>query len=59
MKTLRISDETHRELMKIGSYEETMDDSSKKWLLRWKESTVKNNHVSYLDEIKQGSRADL
>ncbi len=59
MKTLRISDETHRELMKIGSYEETMDDIIKKLLLHWKESTVKNNHVSYLDEIKQGSRADL
>lgn len=52
MKTLRISDETHRELTKIGSYEETMDDIIKKLLRHWKESTVQNNHVSYLDEIK-------
>ena len=41
MKTLRISDQTHRELMKIGSYEETMDDIIKKLLRHWKESTVK------------------
>ena len=40
MKTLRINDETHRELMKIGSYEETMDDIIKKLLRHWKESTV-------------------
>jgi predicted CopG family antitoxin len=40
MKTLRISDETHRELTKIGSYEETMDDIIKKLLRHWKESTV-------------------
>jgi predicted CopG family antitoxin len=36
MKTLRISDETHRELMMIGSYEETMDDIIKKLLRHWK-----------------------
>ena len=41
MKTLRISDETHRKLMKLGSYEETMDDIIKKLLRHWKESTVK------------------
>jgi predicted CopG family antitoxin len=40
MKTLRISDETHRELTKIGTYEETMDDIIKKLLRHWKESTV-------------------
>ena len=52
MKTLRISDDAHRELTKIGSYEETMDDIIKKLLRHWKESTAKNNNVSCLDEIK-------
>ena len=36
MKTLRVSDQTHKELIKLGSYSESMDDIIKKLVESYK-----------------------
>ena len=36
LKTLRVSDQTHKELVKLGSYNESMDDIIKKLLESYK-----------------------
>ncbi len=36
MKTLRVSDQTHKELTKLGSYSDSMDDIIKKLIDSYK-----------------------
>lgn len=38
MKTLRVSDQTHKELTKLGSYGETMDEIIKRLLKSYQDS---------------------
>jgi predicted CopG family antitoxin len=38
MKMIRVKDDTHEELAKIGSYGETMDDILKRLIENWKKS---------------------
>lgn len=38
MKMIRVKDETHEDLTKIGSYSETMDDIIKRLIENWKKS---------------------
>jgi predicted CopG family antitoxin len=38
MKMIRVKDDTHEELAKIGGYGETMDDIIKRLIENWKKS---------------------